>query len=76
MISSGDLAVTLAFSAAALFCFWNGVRGMRGGPLWVDASEDDELRPHAIHGAGARVLGTIYLLTGGGCVFAVLRIYF
>jgi hypothetical protein len=76
MISTGDLAVSVGFLAGAIFCSWHGIRGLRGGPLWVDASDDtDELRTHAVHGKGAFVLGVVYLATAAGCVAVILQMY-
>ena len=82
MLSPGDLGLHAVFLTGAAFCFWHGVRGLRGGPVWIDATDelderdDFELRPLALHGMRARVLGSIYFLTGIGCVAVVLRMHF
>lgn len=71
-----DLFVIVGLGAGSVFCFWHAARGLRGGPLWIDASDDDdELRVHAIYANGARLLGLIYLATGVGCLFAIWRTY-
>lgn len=79
-MTSAILTIVLALGGA--LCGVQAVRGLRGGPLWIDGFDAEfprgnTLQPHPrrLIGRGARVLGLMYLVTAVGCVLAILSIW-
>ena len=75
--SSGDLLLSGIFAGGSILFVWNGLRGLRGSALWIDASDADDEWPVAqqVAGRSARALRFLYLAGSILCIAALVTLW-